>query len=313
MPMRGLLAAGGGVTSALLFLAVIKGQAGGVLLAYLAPLPLFLTGLALGAGAAAGAAAVATLLAAAMVNPKAGFVYGLVVAAPAVLVVAQALRWRPDDQGQPVWYPAGRILAWIGAAGVAGLALGMMLAADPVSELEAQVRRFVEMGVGLMAPDLPEPMRAELVAMQTPLFPAGAAVGAMLMLIANGLAAQGLLERTGRHRRGRLDLAGLVLPWGSLAALAMFAAAALLLGEGWRYAARNLAVVAAVPFFFQGLGVVHTLARRLANPKLVLAGFYVALVPFFALAALAVTALGVVECWAGLRQRVGGPAVKEDG
>ncbi|MCC7186947.1 MAG: DUF2232 domain-containing protein [Acidobacteria bacterium] len=310
--MRGLLAAGGGLTSALLFLAVVKGQAGGVLLGYLAPMPLFLVGLALGAAPAAGAAALGTLFAAAMVNPKAGFVFALVVAAPVVLIVAQALRWRPDEAGQPVWYPAGRLLAWIGAVGVGGLALGMVLATDGGADLESQVRRFVELGVNVMAPDLPEPMRAELVAMQTPLFPAGAAVGAMLMLIANGLAAEGLLERTGRAKRGPLDLAGLVLPMSSLGLLVGLTVAAVVMDEGWRYGARNLAVVAAVPFFFQGLGVVHVLARRLANPKLVLSGFYVAMVPFFALAALAVAALGVVECWAGLRQRHGQPAVKED-
>jgi len=56
--------------------------------------------------------------------------------------------------------------------------------------------------------------------------------------------------------------------------------------------------------FFVGLAVAHVIARRAPMPGLVLAAFYLVLLVFFLIAAGVVAALGVVEQWIGVRNRV---------
>ena len=76
----------------------------------------------------------------------------------------------------------------------------------------------------------------------------------------------------------------------------------LLGAEELGYAAYNVAMVVAVPYFFLGLAVIHTLARRVASPTMILVGVYgVIIVSMWA--AVVVAGVGVAEQWIGLRDR----------
>jgi hypothetical protein len=68
------------------------------------------------------------------------------------------------------------------------------------------------------------------------------------------------------------------------------------------YAAYNTAMVIAVPYFFLGLAVIHTLAKRLATPGLILVGVYgVIIISLWA--AVVLVGVGIAEQWVGLRGR----------
>ena len=93
----------------------------------------------------------------------------------------------------------------------------------------------------------------------------------------------------------------------------MIAAALLaLMGSGeMEYTGRNLAMILAVPFFFLGLAVVHTWARRKAHTTMMLVAFYLILV-MSGWAILFVTGIGIIELWNGLRRYMDGPLNDND-
>src|SRR5437879_102466 len=111
----------GGVGAAL-YLAVMLGTPGGLLLVYMTQLPLFIAGLWLGSGAAAlaGLTGVVVLLAASDVLGAA--IFAAINAVPVTLLVRQALLARPGDDGTIVWYPAGLLAAWLTALALSGIA-----------------------------------------------------------------------------------------------------------------------------------------------------------------------------------------------
>jgi hypothetical protein len=68
------------------------------------------------------------------------------------------------------------------------------------------------------------------------------------------------------------------------------------------FAARNLAMILAVPLFFGGLAVVHGLVGRFTARVQILVGIYLAIVVLVWPIAVIVT-LGMIEQWVGLRRR----------
>src|SRR6185437_16874583 len=101
------IAVGCGGVGAALYLAVLLGSPGGLILVYLTQLPLFLSGLWLGAGAAAVAGTTACLVLLATSDAVAMAVFAALNAAPVGLLVRQALLARRGDDGTLGWYPAG--------------------------------------------------------------------------------------------------------------------------------------------------------------------------------------------------------------
>ncbi len=91
-----LFAIGGGVVSASLYLSVVLGSSGAMLLAYLAQLPLFVAALGFGTLAGATASGAGTLVVALAGGMLAGLLYLLVNGLPVVLMSQRALlsRWR---------------------------------------------------------------------------------------------------------------------------------------------------------------------------------------------------------------------------
>ena len=110
----------------------------------------------------------------------------------------------------------------------------------------------------------------------------------------------------GHNLRPSPAYAGLELPqWMTWPLLG--SAALALLGSGEiEYTGRNLAMVLAVPYFFLGLAVIHTWARRLSFTGLILASFYLVLL-LSGWVMLVVAGTGMLEQWRGLRKEAPGP------
>lgn len=214
--------------------------------------------------------------------------------------------------GGAAWYPAGFVLSWLAALGVA-VVVGLAVAAWAMDEeIMAAISTHLNRALTAMAPRLAEAGRRDLVAMLIPMFPGAAGASWVLMTAVNGTLAQTILVRSHRNLRPTPALADLELP-GWMSWLIVGCAAVALLGPGeMEYIGRNLVMIAAVPFFFLGLAVVHALAGRVSFPGTLLVGFY-AVIVFSPWAAAAVAGVGVVEEWVGLRRRWWGPRAGREG
>jgi hypothetical protein len=301
MPQTVGLAVLAGVVSSALFLCLLTGVPGMVLLAYFVQLPLVFAGLAMGLTASMVAVVGALLINGVIAGAVATAIYAVVQALPALIVVRQALLSRHD--GATVeWYPPGRLLAILTGLAGAGVALAYLMLLDHPGGLQGAIEEF------LMAA-LADLGAVEVQAVPPPelstwmfLFPGLMATSWLTMIVLNGILAQALATRLGWNRRPSPDLSSLELPswlWPALGAAGLIA----LLGDhGWGFLGRSLLIVFVVPYVFLGLAVIHTLVRRWSHPGWLLAAVYGALV-LLGWPILAVLLLGFVEDWAHLRRR----------
>jgi hypothetical protein len=291
-----------GAAGAALYLTVLTGSPGALILAYLSQLPLFAAGLWLGPAAAATAGATATTILLAAGGLGAAALFAGLYAAPIVLLVRQALLARRTADGAFEWYPPGPLAAWLTGLGLLVLAGAMLFLGGPG-------------GIGTLMQDnlapafgrlTGEPQSAErLVRLIALVAPGAIAASWMVMTASNAILAQGVLARFGAAWRPSPDLAALGLPRWPLALLA--AGAMLVFVPGLpRFLGVNLLIVLSVPFCFAGLAVLHTAVRRWPRRQVPLVTFYV-LASLFGWPLLVVTALGVLDMPLGLRRRLAPP------
>jgi hypothetical protein len=308
MPSALTAALAGGALAAVMYLTVLTGSVGGMMLVYLAPLPLLLVGLAYGNRTALIAVALGTVI---LVATAGGWVlaavYLVVTALPALVVVRQSLLARQLPDGTLQWYPSGLLLMVL-----TGVAAVVIL----VAELVALGLAGADGLFGVIRGLLMDPMLGLLPAAGTPegasvraavdtiaqVFPGVVAVSWLLMVIVNTLLAQAVLVRFGRLLRPPATMVEVTLPAWTPLALALTLAGAVVLDGQPGFVMSNLAIVGAVPFLFAGLAVVHAFAASRSSPVVILVVFYL-IVSLLAWPLLAVVGLGLIEQWAGLRQR----------
>lgn len=286
-----------GLLASLLFLSLAKGFGSGIVLSYLAPLPMMMIGLAAGAVAALAAAVVGAAAVAGTVGGVSALLFLVAVALPALVVANRSLLWRENEDGSIEWYPPGFVLAWLTAAGLALLLVGTALVADHPEGVRGFVAEMIGRALDLIAADLPPIRRNEAVSWWTPLFPAMTVVSWLLMAVANATGAQALLVRMGRNIRPQPVWRELMLPDWPAAALAAMGLAGLALDGDLGFVAANMAVVLLVPFVFLGLAGIHRFAATRPQSRMILGLVYGLLILAFGWAALVVAGLGLVRFW----------------
>lgn len=294
----GLAALVGGAFSALLFLAYLTGSMGGMVLFWMAQLPLFLVALSVGPAwglAAAGWGFGMLALAAHLVL---GLGYAVLAPLPVLAMTGAALRGRKPDPG----------LMLVALAAVVATAF---VAADVVNlggsgGLEGRVRLGIGSAISVLHRG-----RLAWVDIATLNRLAGFAPGifgavVMLITVGNAVLAQGALARFGWNKWGSPRMARLTMPrWTSIFLMVAVAAGAAGSGEV-RFIGGNLAVMAAVPIMFGGFAVVHGWADKYPAYWPVVPGLYVVsfvvgwTIPL-------IVALGMVEQWFGLRHKMARP------
>ena len=294
-----------GIVSAVLYLSLLTGSPGALILAYLSSLPLFAAGLSMGLVPLLIAAATGTVITGIGDEFLSAAMYGGLTAGPVIWIVRLALTSR-QSSGSVEWYPSGRLITWLSV--VAGGYFLVAVAAFSAFEggLRGQIERFLttilEKLSGRPWAEL-EGAHALLEAWE-PMFPAMVGVSWIIMLLLNGVLAQGLLVRFGRNLRPSPSMAVLQLP-RVLAIMFGCALLASLAPSLIGYAGTTISVYFMVPYLLVGLAVVHALAGKLTSAHIVLVIFYVVLV-LFGLFGLALTAgLGLVEQWVNVRRRCG--------
>lgn len=292
------LSTGAGLLSAILFLTVVKDVPFGVVLSYLAPLPLMMAGLGVGQGAVLigagiGGAAVAVVAGGAM------FALPFLAAAglPSLVVANRGLLWRTAPDGTVHWFPPGLVLAWLTAAGLLLLLIGVALVSGHPDGVRGWVAETIGRVLELAAPMVGPEDRQVAVDWWTPGFPAMVAGSWLLMSVLNATLAQGLLARLGRNRRPSPAYRELWLPDWLGVVLVVAAAVGLLAGGDAGYVAANTAAVVMVPFALLGVATVHRWAAGRSNARFILALMYGMLILVFVWAVIAAAGLGLVRFW----------------
>jgi hypothetical protein len=304
-----LIAIGAGALSALLYLSVVLGRPGAMVLAYLAQLPLFAVAFGMGGLASLTATGSAALIVAAVGGLIAGGLFLVASGLPVVVLGRKALLNRHTDEGKTEWYPLGLLLTWavgIGAGAFAALGLVLALTTDGV---ESSVRGVLDGTLARMLAGGDEGGRQRLLDIVVPWFPAAVVISWLIMMAINAALAQGVLARFGRNLRPSPELADMELPQAMTLALGLSGLAALA-PAAVGFIGRNLFMILLVPFFFLGLGVVHAVARKYAPQKpLILVAAYAVMI-VLGWPVVLVAGLGLFDQWLGLRRRLAaaGPA-----
>ncbi|AUG53331.1 DUF2232 domain-containing protein [Thalassospira marina] len=288
-----LMSIGAGLGSALLFLLVLTGSPLALLLSYFGHLPLFVIGLWRGPKSllvSALAACAALLL---LGGPMPFTVFLVVIAGPATMLTRVALIMRADDSGKPGFIQPGIILAAMALAVAVVVTIVLATIAAEGLEIQEVIAHFFSTMYSSMGVPL-TPEIQQVIAIFQAYFPAIAALSWYLMVLVNAMIAQAILVRAGQNLRPTPSLASLELPGWSLFAFAL-AGASIAFGDGnLAYIARNVAVVLAVPFLFQGLALIHGQAARWPQKRLILTVFYIVAV-LSSWSFIAICGLGIVE------------------
>ena len=316
---------GAGLVSALLFGLVVTGSPVGLLLVYIAPLPVLIAALGwhhlCGLLAAATGAVVISLL----LRPSAGLTYAFGPALPAWWLAYLSLLSRTGgpDGGATHWYPTGRLLAWVGLVGAAlALAASVSLGSgDPAryaSALAAVVEAFLRAQIGAGVDVLPRSVAgipsATLVHVLVTVAPAALAALLALILVLNLWAAAKAVAISRRLSRPWPHLPDTRMPLSALWALGSGVFLAFLSGfDG--IAGVALLGALGLAFALQGLALLHDVTTgRAARPATLSFAYALTLlfgqvvVPVLALAGMADTASGL-RAWLKARRRppLGGP------
>ncbi|TDI55885.1 MAG: DUF2232 domain-containing protein, partial [Alphaproteobacteria bacterium] len=301
-----LIAIAGGLLTALLYLSTETGSPATLVFAYFTLLPLFMVGLAKGVAAAAISGTVAVVVTGVAAKFTGAAMFALAYAVPAVVMVRMALLNRQTPEGPAEWYPAGRIMSWLTAYGAAALIAFAVIAGDSPAGMEATFREGIETSLEGLAGGEDATRPAAIAAQVAPHFPALIITSWLIMVAINVSLAQRFIRRLGWNLRPSPRMSAFELPNWLAIALAISVLAWLAGGQGAPgFVGWNLTLVFSVPYFFMGLTVIHTLSRPwpARTPALVI--FYLFLIIFRWPVAL-IAALGLVDQWAGLRQRIGG-------
>ncbi len=299
-----------GAMAAAMYLTVLTGSPGGMIMVYLAPLPLFLATFALGPQATLLASGLSLVLVfgigGGLFLPLTFLVFSVL---PVLVISQRVLLSRQLPNGQLEWYPPGLLLVALTGLGVGAVLLAAAL--PYLFGLEGGLRSLLH---PFLAGSLTEMLRAagktgtanpagEIADAIAQVFPGMVAVSWMIMVMINGMLAQGLLGRFNRLMRPALRMTELELPGWAPLALAVTVLGAVVLEGDAGFLLVNLVVIMSLPFFLSGLAVVHSFAARRASKLAFLVVFYLVM-SFLAWLVIAVIGLGIIEQWAGLRGRL---------
>jgi Predicted membrane protein (DUF2232) len=293
-----------GAGGAGLYISVLTGSLGAAILVSLAQLPLFIAGLWLGAGAAAVAGVIgAGIVLTAARDVMAAALFAGLYAIPVVLLVRQALLARTGFAGALEWYPPGQLTAWL-----TGLALGLigiaLLWIGGPQALQSTLRQDLAPALAQLI-DSTVAQREALTDTLAAIVPGILAASWMILVISNGVLAQGVLARFGANWRPSPSLAALSLPiW--ITALLGAAILATMFGGPARFLGINAMIVLSIAYCLAGLAVVHAVASRLPRPAVPLVTFYV-LAGLFGWPLVLVALLGLLDVPLDLRRRLALP------
>jgi hypothetical protein len=298
-----------GVLAGLMYVAVMLGTPGALILVYLTQLPLFVAGLWLGVGAVAAAGVTGSLVLLVVSDLLGAALFAALNAVPVTLLVRQALLARRREHGVYVWYPPGLLTAWLTGYALIGIGAAMLLLGGPGAmheSLRGVLGTVLDRMYGGRVAN-----RDDVASTLASIIPGVVAASWMVTAVVNATLAQGVLARFAANWRPSPRLIALELPIWLHIALGI-TAAAVVFGGAARFVGMNAMIALSVAFCLGGLAVLHAAARRLAYPTMVLVFFYTT-AALFGWPFLVAAVLGLLEPWLGLRRRLVPQGVANDG
>jgi hypothetical protein len=309
-----LLAIGAGLVSALLFGVVAVGSPAGMLLSYLAPLPIIIVALGWHHLLGLLALAVGALATSLLLRSTAGIAFALGPALPAWWLAYLALLGRPATAaGAGVeWMQTGRLLLWTGVSGsLVALAAAVGLGGGDHAHFTEILRRATdallrtELGMPSRGPagsigGVPNEMLVRMLVLLTPMV---AAAVFSLTLAGNLWLGAKVVAMSGRLQRPWSPIPDLRMPQLALALLGV--AVLVAFASGWLgIAGRALVGGLAMAFALQGLALVHVATRaKQGRPALLaLTYLFTLLLGHILLPLLAVA--GMIDTATSLRRRL---------
>lgn len=304
---------GAGIGSALFFLSPAIISVAGVILVYFAPLPIAITGFALGYTAASIAAAVSALSVGFVLIAVGGLpglftVILITMYMPILLIIYLGLKQYTASDGTHYWYPTGDILNWLTIFGlIVFLVVATILGASELG-FKGTTEAVLASGIDLLSANqnnLKQPITAQLnalIPMVAQTLPSTVINTWMIFLpVLNCVLAQKIVLAKGKNLRAtprysNIQLPIWLLPVGGFAVLLAFFSGEL------AFWGLNMFLIVSVPFFFIGLSVVHSISAAWPGRRLILSGTYMFLVLMHWPALILVT-LGVAEFWLRLRSK----------
>ena len=298
------IAIGAGVTSAVLFVVATTASIAGLLLAYLAPLPLMIAGLGFTHLAGGIAALVAGGTVGLALGPIPGLFFAVSLGLPGWYLARLAMLGRPVSGAEQTptieWYPVSQLLLRL--AGLASLTvllagIAVVLRYHGYDHAVATLARSLAVVFGGDA--LPVDVSFERI---VEVLPFAMAASTTLMLSFNLWLAARIVEISGRLTRPWPVLPDAIrLPRPAAAALILVAVAGYLVPGALGVAARVPAAALGVLFIFEGLAAAHVLTRGIVARRTILAGVYLTTVFLLPWPLLALAVLGCIDCVASLR------------
>ncbi|MGI6244286.1 MAG: DUF2232 domain-containing protein [Pseudochelatococcus sp.] len=266
-----LIGTGAGLVSALLFGVVATMSPLGLLLSYVAPLPVLIAALGWNhrtglVASAAGAAVCAVFLA-----PSAGAVFAVAVALPAWWLAYLALLGRADDAGRIEWYPLGRLLIWMAGTAALITLIGAIALGPSYGEYRGNLEALIRAVIGAeLTPAMPVDADVEqFVGLVTAVVPAIAAMTFVFMLTINLWLAAVTVRVSGRLPRPWPSLPDMLMPRSSLLAAAAATVGAVVLPDYAGLTATSILGALSAAFALQGLAAAHAATRgNRARPAL---------------------------------------------
>lgn len=307
-----------GCVSAVLYLTVVTGSLFGLLLFYLAPLPIFIAGLGWGVVSAAVASGSGFAVTSITSGLQPGLLFFATLGIPVIVLTHFALLSRtiPDtDPPQSEWYPLGRLLIWIGVMSCVLVGLAVLITGPGASGFQNTVREFLtelfETNQRLKSQLEAGGQRnvEQIVDLLVWIMPPASAVLWMLTTLLNLWIASWAVEKSGRTRRPRdilrdIDLPRLAGPGLAFALIVSFA------GGLTGIIGASLTAVLIIAFVIQGLAVIHVVTEGHAFRPVLLVGTYLMLFLTSWIGVFLISGIGMAETVFGLRRRFanrGGP------
>ena len=318
-----LLIGASALFSAGTFLAMSLGSIGALMLTYIAPLPLFILGLAKGGSAVGASGAIASMTIALASNPTNALIYLLACALPVSILCEKATQSRKISgvSGHPSieWYPPGPLCMWLIATPTITIMAMFCYFQIYHDGLEASVTEQVENVIGLYRSILIQNQTSSVVPgsnqlniaqeLLSKVAPALLAIFWIFFTLMNGVLAQFLLGRFGKNLRPTPELGDIQLSrWLIIAFIASLVFSITIDGP-LAYLGTNLCGILAFPLFLSGLGVSHVIAEKTKFRFGILIVLY-SIITVTRWGSFAMVVLGLIDHFAYIKSRVRGNSTR---
>jgi len=304
-----------GIASSILYISGTLGTPLSLLLYFLAPLPLLITGLGWGATSAAVGAIAGVIVATGIAGISGGLIYFASIGLIPIILSYCALMSREaetDDQTSPNtpqsrdWYPLGHLLIWIAGFATALSVMFILVVIPSTPEMKASLevlfRAVIDQNLELKARLGGENAAAQMVQIFIALLPVTLAGYTFTTTTANLWLASKIITASGRAIRPAFDLNEIEYP--RILPLVLAGTLALTFVPGIVHVIALAATASlTLAFMFLGLLVIHAIVPTSPARPVFLGAFYVTVFILLKYAYLALALVGIMEAIFGIRAR----------